>query len=490
MRALSLRLACFRVCCGLLLGTAVGGLGATEPAPTGRPNVLFISFDDLNDWIQPLDPSSPIVMPNLARLMARGTSFARAYCAAPECNPSRAALLSGYRPTTSGVYANDADWKKAMPEVVMLPRYFREQGYTTVGAGKIYHHVDPYFFDERSFERNLPFVTDALPPKKFNGLTEARTAAGAREPLVGTFDWGPSPTPEHEMLDARSATFAADFLREPGERPFFLAVGFFRPHLPYFSPQRSLDFYPPAQMPLPPVKADDLADVPPGAHQLMQRWTRMFRGIRQAPDPDAMWHEAVATYAAGATFADEQLGRILDALDRSPARDRTIIVVWSDHGYHLGEKDHWTKFVLWEKSTRVPLVIVAPGVTPPGSVSHRPVSLVDLYPTLVELCGLPARPDLDGLSLVPLLRNPAAAWERPALTTEMPGNHAIRSDRWRYIRYADGGEELYDHAADPHEWTNLAADPSFADVLAQHRKWLPAREAPAVSDYTAYRTKP
>ena len=455
---------------------------ASGPRP---PNVLFICFDDLSDWIQPLDPSSPIEMPHLDRLAQRGMMFRRAYCAAPECNPSRTALLSGYRPTTTGVYANANDWKQVIPDAVMLPRYFREHGYSTAGAGKIFHHVDRHFHDEASFDDYLPFETDRLPPEKFNGLTRARTPEGNWEPLAPTFDWGPSPTSEDDMLDSRSATYAAEFLARTHERPFFLAVGFFRPHLPYFAPQRFLEQYPAVTTPLPPLKADDLDDVPAGAHALMHRWKRMFRGIQQAPDPETTWREAVASYAAGTTYADEQLGRILDALDRSPHRDNTIIVIWSDHGYHLGEKDHWTKFVLWEKANRVPLLIVAPGVARAGGASDRPVSLVDLYPTLVELCGLPARPDLDGLSLVPLLRDPAAERPRPALMTENPGNHAVRSDRWRYIRYADGGEELYDHTVDPHEWTNLAGDPQHRRTIAAHRRWLPTREAPVAPDHVS-----
>jgi len=462
---------------GLVLPAAIP---AAEPS---RPNVLFVAFDDLGDWIPLLDPDSPIAMPNLERLAKRGLVFERAYCAAPECNPSRTALLSGLRPTTSGVYANNADWKAALPGVVMLPRYFRDQGYTSAGAGKIYHHVDPYFADDASFGESLPFVPDRLPAAKLNRLAAARSPDGRDEPLAPTFDWGESPTPEAAMLDTRSADFAAAFLARPQPRPFFLAVGFFRPHLPYFAPARFLDRYPPQAMPLPVVKADDLDDVPAGARALMKRWTRMYRGIMQAPDPAAKWREAVAAYAAGATYADAELGRILDALDASPHRDNTVIVVWSDHGYHLGEKEHWTKFVLWEKSNRVPLLIVAPGVTTAGSRSTRPVSLVDLYPTLVELCGLPARPGLDGLSLVPLLRDPAAPRDRPALMTEMRGNHAVRSDRWRYIRYADGGEELYDHAVDPHEWHNVAADPANAAVVADLRRWLPQAEAPAAAEH-------
>lgn len=283
--------------------------------------------------------------------------------------------------------------------------------------------------------------------------------------------------PETEIGDVRYADFAIDFLERPQDKPFFLSVGFFLPHLPHFSPARWLERYDDAAMPMPVVKPDDLDDAPAGAHALLHRWRRMFRSIQQHPDFEGKWKEAVTAYAAAASFADEQLGRVLDALDQSPHRDNTIIIAWSDHGYHLGEKDHWTKFVLWEKSTRVPLVIVAPGVADAGGVSDRPVSLLDLYPTLVELCALPARRDLDGRSLVPQLRDPDAPREQPVLTTQMRGNHAVRSDRWRYIRYADGGEELYDHEADPHEWDNLAGDSRHSEVLAAHRIWLPAVEA-------------
>jgi arylsulfatase A-like enzyme len=214
-------------------------IAQTSVAPRA-PNVLFISFDDLSDWIQPLDPSSPIAMPQLDRLAQRGVMFRRAYCTAPECNPSRTSLLSGYRPTTTGVYANASDWKQAIPDAVMLPHYFRQHGYTTAGAGKIFHHVDRHFHDEASFDDYLPFETDRLPPEKFNRLTRARTPEGEWEPLSPTFDWGPSPTPEDDMLDSRSATYAAEFLARTHERPFFLAVGFFRPHLPYFAPRAFL----------------------------------------------------------------------------------------------------------------------------------------------------------------------------------------------------------------------------------------------------------
>lgn len=469
---------------GLLAATALlstcGSIAGGTPA---HPDVVFIAFDDLNDWIRPLDPSSPVAMPNLERLAARGVVFRRAYCAAPQCNPSRTALLSGRHPTTSGVYANASDWRSTVPESVMLPRFFRAHGYRSIGAGKIYHHVDRHFHDEGSFIEYLPFVADDLPPSKLNGLARAQTPDGEWETLAPTFDWGVSPNTEDEMLDVRSATFAADHLRRPPAEPLFLAVGFFRPHLPYFVPPRFLSRYDPANLSLPPMMADDLADVPAGGRALMKRWARMFRAIQQAPDSHAKWREAVGAYAAGATFADAQLGRILDALDASPRRANTIIVVWSDHGYHLGEKDHWTKFVLWEKATRVPLMIVAPGVTTPGTVCDRPVSLLDLYPTLIDLCGLPRRADLDGESLVPLLRDPTAERVNPVVTTEGRGNHAVRSDRWRLIHYADGTEELYDHSADPNEWTNLATRADLQHIKEQLRRWLPLREAEPAPDF-------
>ena len=469
----------------LLVAATTPLMASVAPLADGerRPNVLFVIFDDLTDWIKPFDSSSPIVMPNLDRLAQRGVMFRRAYCAAPQCNPSRTALLSGFQPTTTGVYENASDWKQAIPRAVMLPRYFREHGYLSVGAGKIYHHVDRHFHDEASFDRYLPFVTDRLPSQKLNALTRARTPAGDWEALAPTFDWGPSPTPESDMLDTRSATFAVDLLRQSHAKPFFLAVGFFRPHLPYFSPQRFLDRYPAMTMPLPPVKADDLDDVPDAARAMLRPWARMFRGIQQASEPEAKWREAIAAYAAGATYADAQLGRVLDALDASPDRDNTVIVAWSDNGYHLGEKDHWTKFVLWEKSTHVPMVIVAPGLAKAGGICDRPVSLVDVYPSLLELCGLPARPELDGLSLVPLLRDPAAPRSRPAITTQGPGNDAIRTDRWRYIHYADDTAELYDEDHDPHEWSNLAGDPRHTATIAELKKWLPKKSAAPAPDF-------
>jgi arylsulfatase A-like enzyme len=458
----------------LLPGSALGN-GPSAPTP---PNVLFISMDDLNDWISPLDPQAQPHTPNFARLAARSVTFTRAYCDAPMCNPSRTAVLTGLRPSTTGVYGNHTDWRRMLPDIVTLPALFRQAGYHAVGAGKVYHHVDRAYHDERSFQQWLPFVAEPLHRPRHSGRDYAEFADGTREVNAPTFDWGPTLQPEHEMLDERSTRLAEAFLTSEHDRPFFLAVGYYRPHLPYYVPQRYLDRWPAHRVRLPEVKADDLDDIPAAGLALHRAWRRMFGSLMSAPDPDRAWREAIAAYCAAIEYVDDLLGRLLDALDRSAYADNTVIVLWSDHGYHLGEKHHWTKFVLWERSVKVPLLIAAPGVARAGGVCGRTVALTDLFPTLVELAGLEAPHALDGRSLVPLLRDPAAPWDRPALTTEGPGNHTVRDERWRYIRYADGGEELYDHETDPHEWTNLAGDPAHAATIARLAAWLPRTEAP------------
>jgi arylsulfatase A-like enzyme len=225
-----------------------------------------------------------------------------------------------------------------------------------------------------------------------------------------------------------------------------------------------------------PIAPDDDLDDVPAAGRKMARSQTDHRRIVESNN----WEKAVRGYLASITFADAQIGRLLDALDKSPAAERTIIVFWGDHGWHLGEKRHWRKFALWEEATRVPLVIVAPGVTKAGGRCERTASLLDLYPTLVELCGLPAKPGLEGKSLKPLLVDPAAAWDRPVVTTHGRGNHAVRSERYRYIRYNDGGEELYDHQLDPLEHKNLADEPKLAQVKRDLAKWLPPADAPDV----------
>ncbi|MHC4800214.1 MAG: sulfatase, partial [Planctomycetota bacterium] len=394
-------------------------------AATDRPNVLFIAVDDLNDWIEGLGGYEGVKTPNLDRLADRGVLFSRAYCSAPACNPSRASLMTGIRPSTSGVYHNPQPWRLAMPNVVTLPQHFMAHGYHVVGCGKLYH--GPYH-DDASFHKYLRRPADPLPKvRPVNGMT----TQGSH------FDWGPVDVPDKEMSDWKVTQWACDYLKQKHDKPFFLGVGIFRPHLPWYAPQKHFDLYPLSQIKLPLVKDNDLDDVPP-------------LGIKMAkPDGDHKavletdnWEKAVQGYLASIHFADACIGLLLDTLDKSGYDQNTIIVLWGDHGWHLGEKLHWRKFALWEEATRVPFMVVAPGTAKAKSLCHQTVSLLDIYPTLIELCSLAPKEELEGKSLVRLLKKPDAQWNRPVITTHGRNNHAVRDQRWRYIRYSDGNEEL------------------------------------------------
>lgn len=444
---------------------------ATQRAPQ---NVLLIMVDDLNDWIELLDSDAPIKTPNLKRLAKRGMLFTKAYCASPACNPSRVAMLTGMRPTTTGVYGNKSDWRGALPKRRTLMQQFMDDGYDVQGAGKIFHHhLDGAFHDDDSFHDFQPMKPQRYPPKKLNRAPEY----GSRNT-----DWGRWPAKAEDSIDFHTANYCIEALsKRSSKKPLFLACGIFKPHSPFFAPE---PFHKPYRdVPLPMRKADDWKDLPSGARKLMKSKQWFWKGMTKVDQRiEGSYHNFIRSYAACASFADAQIGRVLDALDKSPQRGNTIVILLSDHGFHLGEKDHIEKFALWEKANHIPFIVVAPGVTRPGSRCDRPVDMMVLYPTLLDLCGL--RPDnkCDGVSIVPLLRKPKAKWDRPALMTYLRGNHAVRSDRWRYVRYADRSEELYDHDSDPHEWKNLAGDRQFAAVIKEHRKWLPAKEAKQVRD--------
>ncbi|HJT75920.1 MAG TPA: sulfatase [Gemmataceae bacterium] len=451
---------------------ALAGLGllagAASAEPPRRPNVLFIAIDDQNDWVGCLGGHPQARTPNLDGLAARGTLFTNAHCQAPLCNPSRTSILTGLRPSTTGVYALRPGFRSvpALKDVVTLPQYFEAHGYHTFAAGKVFHDgaVPP-----RDRARELDAWGDLgavpLPPQKF-----VRTPDPIR-----AMDWGVFPARDEDQADWKIADSAIAHLKAlPRGRPFFVAAGFRLPHVPCFATQKWFDLYPDASLIMPPVRDDDRADVPEFAWYLHWKVPEpRLSWLRKA----GQWRPLVRSYLACTSFMDSQVGRVLDALDATGHRDDTVVVLWSDHGWHLGEKGITGKNSLWERSTHVPLVFAGPGVTK-GARCVRPAELLDLYPTLAELCGLPAKGGLEGHSLVPQLRDAAAPRPWPAVTTHNRNNHAVRSERWRYIRYADGSEELYDHKADPNEWTNLAKDPRFADVIRQHARWLPKVNAP------------
>ncbi|HIA19017.1 MAG TPA: iduronate-2-sulfatase, partial [Planctomycetaceae bacterium] len=399
-----------------------------QAADTKRPNVLFIAVDDLNDWISCLGGHPDCKTPNIDRLAKRGVLFAQAHCAAPACNPSRAALMTGIRPSSSGVYLNPQPWRPAMPEVMTLPQLFMKHGYHVLGGGKIYHGRYP---DNKSWHAYFKKTADPKPTARI--LKDPHSRAGG---IV----WGRLQVPDQQMNDYKVASWAIDYLQQDHDRPFFLACGIFRPHMPWQVPGKYYDLYPHKSVTLPKVPVDDLDDLPAAGVKMARP-----QGDHKNVIDTGNWQYAVQGYLASIAFADAQVGRVLDALDKSRYRDNTIVCLWGDHGWHLGEKHHWRKFSLWEEATRAPLMFAGPGVPPRSAVCQRPVDFMNIYPTLAQLCDLPLPDHLEGVSMTRLLQNPKLPWDRPALTTHGRKNHALRSERWRYIRYADGSEELYDH---------------------------------------------
>ncbi|MCP5111481.1 MAG: sulfatase, partial [bacterium] len=416
-----------------------------------------------------------------------GMRFDLAYCNQAVCAPSRFTLMTGAHSTSTGLYGLGSQLRSIMPDAVTLPQYFMANGYTVAGGGKLFHHGrgynDPpswheYFFWNPAARGNGWHDGYSFPPDP----EPARPVTPMPTVSWRNFDWAPIDVDDEAMPDYKLASWAAEFLGRKHEKPFFLAAGIFRPHIPWFVPRKYFEMYPIEEVIVPVVKQDDLADLPQAAWEMALNPQSRHDLVVSTGN----WKGAVQAYLACISFADAMLGRILDALERSPYRDNTIIVLWSDHGYHLGEKWHWHKQALWDRATHVPMMVTAPGVTRAGGVCERPVSLVDLYPTLADLAGLPKKDGLDGRSLRPLLEDPAAEWDRPALVTYLHGNHALRSERWSYIRYKDGAEELYDRRQDPQEWVNLADRPEMAAVKTSLRKWLPAKEAaeaPRARDY-------
>jgi arylsulfatase A-like enzyme len=455
----------------IILASFFVGLSAQDEE---RPDILFIAVDDLNDWVGVLGGHPQAKTPNIDRLAARGMTFMNAHSPSALCNPSRTALLTGLRPSTTGVYGNGADWRTMdrFNGIATLPRYFRDSGYRTFGAGKIFHaHT---FGPDGFFGLNDPDAWDAFYPSITRQLPDevrpyARPANG--NPLFNGFDWSAVVAEDAATGDGQVVSWVERQLTAETGTPRFVAAGIYRPHLPWYVPQKYFDMHPLASVELPATIENDLDDLPPAGRAGSFQSTQLHEWILEDPP---RWKEGVQGYLASISFADAMVGRLIDALDRSDRADRTIIVLWGDHGFHLGEKARWRKMTLWEESTHVPLIVVAPGVTTPGAKTTAAVSLMDIYPTLTELAGLATPSHVEGMSLVPLLDDPTTRRNEPAVTTYGYRNHAVRTERYRYIQYADGSEELYDHQVDPHEWTNLAGNADFAPLKTELAGWLPS----------------
>ena len=461
---------------------------------TERPNVLFIAIDDLNDWVGCLGGHPQAKTPNLDRLAAAGTLFTNAHCDAPACNPSRTAVFTGISPHRSGLYRNGQKMREALPDAELLPKTFSKAGYHSSGSGKMLH----YFIDARSWdeyfppkETENPFPDTLGPPKRPVSLPR-----GGPWQYYET-DWGPIDATEKEYGgDYSVAEWVGERLSKKQDKPFFLACGIYRPHEPWFVPKKYFDAFPLDKIQLPPgYRADDLDDLSPVAKNLANN--RYFPHIRA----QKQWKQGIQGYLASIYFADAMLGRVLDALEKGPHADNTIVALWSDHGWHLGEKEHWQKFTTWRVCSRVPLILRVPkGVpglasgTQPASCA-KPVNLRSLAPTLLQLCGLPPRKVHDGPSLVPLLTNPKAEWSHVALThLHHPGSYGLSVEGWRYLRFKDDAEELYDMANDPHEWNNLAPLDKHRKTLDRLRSLAPKTFAkpvePKVDSLPALRWKP
>jgi len=435
-----------------LAAAALGRAAGKQP-----PNILFVAVDDLNTDLGCYGHPT-VLSPNIDRLARRGIRFHRAYCQYPVCNPSRTSLLSGRYPETAGVLDNRTPPHSTLKDVVFLPQFLRQNGYFTARIGKIYH-------DGMDGPADWDVQLDPRPDSKTGRTGEGRNLTGGK---FAFFHWMAAEGTDEDQPDGLIAREAVRLLGEKRDKPFFLAVGFRKPHDPYVAPKRYFEPYPLEKIPAPEGPAADENDIPSAAlppvrHNLGLQEGREFR----------------RAYYACISFMDAQFGKVLAALEASPAAANTLIVFFGDNGLHLGEHGWWNKVTLFERSARIPLIIALPGARPPGAACRQPVELLSLYPTLAELAGLTPPSGLQSPSVVPLLRNPQAPWSRPAYSVVARGKfmgRSIQTARYRYTEWDEGrqGVELYDHDMDPQEYHNLAADPSYSEVSRELKQLLAA----------------
>jgi arylsulfatase A-like enzyme len=448
----------------------------------------------MNDWAGFLDTHPQVQTPHMDTLATQGVSFTNAHVPAPICGPSRTAILSGLWPTSNGIYTNAINYRKQMPHLISLPEYLRENGYYVMGVGKIFHTGESAIpegaFDDYGFRggSGSPFTKEELSTAAqdpFNRVV--KNGKEYRLPLNGfpadrhwrssnTFDWGPVDVPDTMFSDTEKTNWAIEKLQNKHTKPFFLAVGFDRPHQPLYNPTRFHDMYPVDSVVLPQTIPDDLSDLPRSAREyaLAPNTSGLHKSVTQY----GQWEAAVSSYLASISYVDDLVGKIMAALEESPYADNTLVVLWSDHGWHLGEKEHWGKATGWYRSTRIPFVIVPPGnQSPDGFEAHsesaRPVNLLDLAPTIADFANVPIRKEWEGKSLLPLIADPDQEWQSWTHTTFGRGDHTITTQRWQYLHYFDGAAELYDLQRDPDEFVNLANDPGYAGVIERLRRFVP-----------------
>jgi arylsulfatase A-like enzyme len=426
-----------------------------------KPNVLVIAVDDLNDWIGVLGGHPQAITPNMDRLAKRGMLFSNAHCQSPVCNPSRASLMTSLYPSTSGIYFLNPDIKESpvASKSVVMPRRFENEGFNVFAAGKLFHN------GKGINEKHIPNYAGQF--GGFGPMPEEKISDYPGHPL---WDWGAFPERDDQMPDYQIASWAENKFIEKPKEPFWMGVGFYRPHVPQFAPQKWFDMFPLESVQLPKTITEDLKDIPSYGVDLTRE--KHVSPTHEWVTENDQWKPMVQSYLACVSFVDAQVGRVLDALDKGQYGDNTYIVLFSDHGFHIGEKERHAKRSLWEDGARVPMMIVGPGI-PKGQICNKPVQLLDIYPTLLELSNLKADPKHEGKSLVSLLKNTEADWPNYARTSFGPGNYAILSERYRFIQYNDGSEELYDHENDPNEWYNVINKEEHTETIEQHRAQIP-----------------
>ncbi|MBI1246480.1 sulfatase-like hydrolase/transferase [bacterium] len=451
----------------LALGLVLLGTHYVAAEKPTKPNILFLAIDDQNDWIGCLGGHPQAMTPNIDAIAKQGTVFLNAHCQAPLCNPSRTSLMTGRRPSSTGIYGL-APWFRDVPELAnieTLPQFLHANGYTTYSTGKIFHGGYGRKKTDSEFQVLGPPASVGARPK------QKLVNTPAAHPLV---DWGVFPHKDEDKGDYKVASWAVETLNNKPQEPFFLSAGFFLPHVPCYTTQKWYDMHPDDESLLPKIIEDDRADTPRFSWYL--HWKLPEPRLKFLKEAD-QWKNLTRSYLACTTFVDAQIGRIMDALEKNGYADNTIIVLWSDHGWHIGEKEITGKNTLWDDGTRVPLIFAGPGITA-GQRCTQPAELLDIYPTLADLVHTKQPEGLEGHSLLPQLKDAATKRDFPAITTHNHDNHGIRTERWRFIQYADGSQELYDMQADPNEWTNLAGKAEFAPVIQELSKFLPPKSKP------------
>ncbi|WP_010136727.1 sulfatase [Ochrovirga pacifica] len=455
-----------------------------------KPNVLFIAIDDLNDWIEPLGGNKQAITPNMDKFTKKGAMvFNNAVCAAPICGPSRSAILSGFLPSTSGVYGNAHDmvYSDVVKKNATLPEYFSKNGYYTLSNGKIFHKhgtkngltdFGAWAYDE--FARGRRYNNDKA-RSKFLTSSKAGIINGQKSPDFkdkrSKLSWGATQDTFEETVDYAVADWATKQLQRDFGQPFFMSVGFIKPHLPWFVPKEFFDMYDVNEIEDIIIKEDDLEDITNAQGKQIFKPSDEYNWIKK----HNLGKQATRAYLANITFVDKCLGMVMDALEKSGHADNTIVMIWGDHGWHLGEKLRYLKNTLWAEAVKPPLMVRLPGMKK-TIYCEKPVSLLDMYPTLVSLCDLPKKKNIEGHDFSALLKNPKAKWEYPGVTVSTSGTSVLTED-FHYIQYTSGAIELYDVKKDPREWDNLAKDESYEKIISELNKWVPKERTKAKKEH-------